>query len=236
MTDVVDPFDEGTFDDSAIDPFADPDEVGGQRGPFVPWPNVDVIEGRLLALFPKTFDGKAEVSKYTQEKYNAPSERAEWRVDVVVLDGPVPFSYAYRGKVEGTKDEFADMTYTVEALPFFVPNFRITWANVIGTLNKGHEKGALIGRLRAGYTAKEMRNGKTFADFEREVAAWEETVKNSGAKKAGEAPRARWHFDLSRDAGEKALAMNWYRTAYADGYRIEKATIKNAEEKPGNRS
>lgn len=234
MTDApADPWadDAASMSDADVDPFADPDEVGGPRGPFIPWPNVDVIAGRLLAVFPKAFDGKAEVSKYTQEKYNAPAERPEWRVDLVVLDGPVPFSYAYRGKVEGTKDEYADMTYTVEALPFFIPNFRVTWANVIGTLNKGHEKGALIGRIRAGYTAKEMRGGKTFADFDAEVAAWEERVKKEGARKAGDAPRARWHLELSRDPAEKALAMDWYRQAHADGYRIEPATIKNAEER-----
>lgn len=225
MTDVTDPFAEASFDNSAIDPFADPDEIGGSRGPFIPWPNVTDITGRLLAVFPKSFDGKAEVSKYMQDKFNAPAERPEWRVDLVVLDGEVPFSYEYRGKVEGSKDEYADMTYTVETLPFFVPNFRIVWANVIGTLNKGHEKGALIGRIRPGYTAKEMRDGKTFADWQAEYDAFIENPRKN------KEPRARWHFDLSRNADEKALAMNWYRTAYADGYRIEPATIKNAEER-----
>ncbi len=236
MSDIEDPFaeDAAVLNEGDIDPFADPDEVGGPSGPFIPWPNVDVIAGRVLALFPKAFDGKAEVSKYTQEKYNVGPTRPEWRVDVVVLDGEVPFSYEYRSKKEGTKDEFETKTYTVESMPFFIPNFRITWVNVIGTLNKGHEKGALIGRFRAGYSAKEMRNGKTFEDFNREVAEWEQEVREHGARKAGEPPRAKWHFELSRDPADKALAMAWFKQAHADGYRLTPATIKNAEDRNGN--
>lgn len=226
MTDVTDPFADASFDDAAVDPFADPDEVGGQRGPFIPWPNVTDIAGRAIALFPKSFDGKAEVSEYMQKKFGAPPVRPEWRCDMLVIDGEVPFSYEYRGKVEGTKDEYADMTYTVETLPFFVPNFRIVHLNIIGTLNKGHDKGALVGRIRPGYTAKEMRDGKTFEDWAREYEAF-----LSDPRKNKE-PRARWHFVLSaKDAPEKAVALDWYRKAYADGYRIEPATIKNAEEK-----
>ncbi len=235
MSDIEDPFaeDAAVLNEGDIDPFANPDDVGGPSGPFIPWPDIDTLAGRLVALFPKAFDGKAEVSKYMQEKFNLGPTRNEWRVDVVVLDGPVPFSYEYRGKKEGTKDEFETKTFTVESLPFFVPNFRVTWANVIGTLNKGYEKGALIGRLRAGYTAKEMRNGKTFEDFAAEVAAWEEKARKD-PKRAGEPPRARWHFDLSRDSADKALAMAWFRQAHADGYRIMPPTIKNAEERNGN--
>lgn len=226
MSDVHDPFADASFDDAAVDPFADPDEVGGQRGPFIPWPNITDIKGRAVALFPKAFDGKAEVSKYMQEKFNAPSERPEWRVDMLIIDGAVPFSYEYRGKVEGSKDEYAEMTHTVEALPFFVPNFRVVWANIIGTLNKGHDKGALVGRFLPGYTAKEMRDGKTFADWQAEYDAF---LAAPGKKKE---PAARWHFVLSpKDSPEKAVALDWYRKAYADGYRIEPATIKNAEEK-----
>lgn len=225
MTDVVDPFADASFDDAAVDPFADPDEVGGPSGPFIPWPNVTDIAGRALAFFPKAFDGKAEVSKYMQETYNLGATREEWRVDMLVIDGG-PFSYEYRGKVEGKKDEFETRTFEVAELPFFVPNFRITWSNVIGTLNKGHEKGALVGRLRPGYTAKEMRNGKTFEEWQAEYDAF-----LSDPRKNKE-PKARWHFVLSpKDSPEKAAALAWYRTAYADGYRIEPATIKNVNER-----
>lgn len=221
MTDIEDPFADSAITDADIDPFADPEEVEGPKGPFIPWPKVDVIRGRLVALAPISFDEEAKTSEYAQKTFNSPPTHQEWRADLVVLDGGAPFSYQYTSKVEGSTDEFEEKTFTVAELPFFVPNFRVTWANVIGTLNRGAEKGILIGRFEAGYSAKEMRAGKTFEDFQKEEEAFFK------APRGKVQPKAKWHFVLSRSPEDKALAMDWYRVAHAEGYRVPKVEYRN---------
>jgi len=224
MTDMPeDPFAESSISDADLDPFANPDEVEAPKGPFVPRPGMQDIRDRLVVLAPKLFDKASKVSDYAKSEFGMGDNQELWVADLVVLDGALPLTFEYRGKVEGTKDEFESKTHEVTELPFFVPGYRITWKNVIGTLNKGWDKGLLYGRFRAGYTAAQMRGGKTFEDFAAEEAAFEKSPRGKTQ------PKARWHFVLSREVADKELALRWYRAAHADGFRTVTPEFKNMD-------
>lgn len=216
--DMEDPFAVAVDED---DPFASEEDFGRNSGPFVPWPGIEDVAGRLVVLVPRKHDAEAKVSEYLQNTYNLPATREEWIVDVVVLDGEVPFSFSYRGKEDKDSTEYVEKVFTVESLPFLVPGWKVSWGNVIGAINKiaGGTKPMGIGHLRAGYNAKDMRSGKTFEMFEAEYSAWEEKVKKN-PKAAGAAPRQVWHFVPSGDAGDKAKAVAWWKQAKAEGFSI----------------
>jgi hypothetical protein len=217
MSDVMDdPFAVGVDEN---DPFATSEDVKS-GGVFVPRPPIDVLEGRTIVVVPRSFDPEAKVSDYLQSK-GFPAVREEWTVDLVILDGG-KMEYEYRSKVQGKENEFEAKIMTVEEFPFTVPNFRVSWANIIGSLNKLDKSPRPfgVGRIRAGYSAKEMRNGKTYEDFAAELAAWEAKVK-ADPRKAGERPKAKWHFELldtNPDAMAKARA--WWNVARTEGFKI----------------
>jgi hypothetical protein len=217
MTDHIsdDPF---AVETNADDPFAASEDVKS-GGTFVPRPPVEMLEGRLIVLVPRSFDKEAKVSDYLQSK-GFPAVREEWTTDLVILNG-APMEYTYRSKKEGTKDEFEEKTFSIDEFPALIPGFRVSWANIIGSLNKlsAGPKPFGLGRIRAGYSAKEMREGKTFEDFERELSAWEEKVKAS-PRSAGEKPKAKWHFVISDDAADRKLALEWWKVAQAEGFRV----------------
>jgi hypothetical protein len=225
---VTDPFaveqesssQERQYDGDMDAPFASPDEmVAG--GEMVPFPPIDALSGRLVAVVPRKFDPAAPVSTYLQQTYNLAPTREEWRVDLAVLDGG-ELRYSYRSKTEGTEDDYEEREHVVAAddLPFFVHNWRVTWANVIGRINKmPAHRAMLLGRFRPGYSAKEMFAGRTFADFAAEMEAWEEKARVN-PRAAGQAPRAKWHLDLTVSDADRALASEWWRQARAGGYTI----------------
>lgn len=217
--DLTDPFAANTDED--FDPFADADDVKS-GGPFVPWPNIEAVAERLVVLVPRKFDEKAKVSAYLQEKYQLPAEREEWTTDLVILDGG-DLSYTYQAKKDGTKDEYEEKTHTVAAadLPFLIPGWRVSWANMIGTLNGLAKLSTPVGfgRIRAGYSAKEMRAGKTFEDFAAEREAYYAARAANPRAKLDE-PKPRWHFVLSKDPADKAKALAWWKAAVAEGYKL----------------
>jgi hypothetical protein len=200
------------------DPFAGADEANARGGTFVPWPPIDAIEGRLIVLVPRKHDKEAEVSEFLQRTYNLPKTREEWRADLVVLDGG-DLKFTYRAKVEGTDPvRFDEKEHFVAAvdLPYVTPNWRITWGNILGTLNRIHggPKPFALGRIRAGYSVAEMRNGKTYEDFAKELAAF--YAKPQGKKQ----PKPTWHFETDDSPAAKAPALAWWKAARAAGFSV----------------
>jgi len=202
------------------DPFATKEDIKSS-GVFVPRPPIDALEGRTIILVPRSFDKEAKVSEYLRREYNLPEFREEWTIDLVILDGG-KLEYEYRSKKQGTEDEFEDKIMTIEDFPFLVPNFKVSWANIIGSLNKlsASPRPFGVGRIRAGYSAADMRKGKTFDAFTAELAAWKEKAKQD-IDKAGDRPKAKWHFELLDESPEAmAKARAWWTTARAEGFRI----------------
>lgn len=214
---LEDPFAAATEDGLVDDPFATADEASSKGGPFVPWPGIEAVSGRLVVLVPRNHDENAPVSPYLQRTYNLPATREEWKVDLVVLDGG-KLEYEYRSKVEGTEDTYEKKTFTVDAadLPFLVPNWKITWGNIMGTLSRTSKtaKPFVLARIRAGYSIKEMRAGKTYEQFKAEQ---DEFYANPRGKKE---PRPVWHAEVTDAPADRALALNWWKAARANGFTL----------------
>ena len=207
------------------DPFATGEDFKSTGGAWNPRPSsAEDLAEKLIVVVPRTFEKDAKVSDYLREKFNLPETREQWTADIVVLENNVsgPWKFTYRGKENRDSTEYVEKLAEVTEFPYEMPGYRITWANVIGALNKisNGPKPMGIGRIRAGYTAKEMRSGKTFEDFAAEVAAWEEKVRTEGVRKAGDAPRPRWHFEPSDAAEDRAKALAWWKVARANGFTI----------------
>lgn len=196
------------------DPFATADEAQSHSGPFIPWPKIDDIQGRLIVLVPRKFDAEAKVSEYAQRTFGMNPTQEEWRTDLIVLDGG-RLEYAYRAKVEGKEDEYRDATHVFDTLPALIPNWRVTTGNIIGVLNRVSEspKPFALGRIRAGYTAREMRAGRTFAEFADELDAFYQNPRK------GKQPKPVWHLVVSDDAGDRAIALAWWKAAAAEGFK-----------------
>lgn len=205
------------------DLFATAEDLKSASVQWTPRPSsAEDLAEKLIIFVPRKFEKDAKVSEYLREKYGLPETREQWTTDIVVLDGPIPWTFSYRGKENRDSTEYVEREHTVTEYPYTMAGFRITWANVIGALNKiqAGDKPFGLGRIRAGYTAKEMRSGKTFEDFAAEVAAWEEKVKTEGVRKAGEAPKARWHFDASHTPEDRKKALAWWAVAKAEGFQL----------------
>lgn len=220
MTDIhEDPFATSATTVDEDDPFATSEDVKS-GGSFVPRPPIDVLAERLIVLVPRSFDAEAKVSEYLRREYNLPEFREEWTIDLIVLDGGT-MEYPYRSKVQGTESDYEEKTMTVDEFPFTVPNFKVSWANIIGSLNKlaKSPRPFGVGRIRAGYSAADMRKGKTFEDFAAELAAWETKVK-ADPRKAGDRPKAKWHFVLDESPEALVPARAWWSKARAEGFKI----------------
>lgn len=211
-SDVRDPFAVDSPED--YDPFATADEAT-TTGTFVPWPGVEAVQDRLVVLVPRKHDKEAPVSAYLQQKYNLPATREEWRVDLVVLDGPTPFGYKYQAKVEGTEDQYQEATHVFDTLPAVIPNWRVTWGNILGVLNKISEgpKPFALGRIRGGYGVAEMRKGRTFEEHTAELNAY---YANPRGKTQ---PKTVWHLVVSDDPKDRAVALKWWHAAAASGFK-----------------
>lgn len=205
---VRDPF--ATQDDD-FDPFATPDEATA-GGPFIPWPSIEAVSERLVVMVPRTFDAEAKVSEYAQQKYGMKATQEEWRVDLVVLDGG-RLEYAYRAK-EG--DDFTEAKHVIEELPALIPGWRVSAGNIMGVLNKVSKLSTplALGRIRPGYTKKQMDGGKTFAEFAAEREAF------YASPRGRTQPKPVWHLVVSDAPEDKAVALAWYRSAVTEGFKI----------------
>ena len=196
------------------DPFASAEDLKAGSGVFVPWPAIEAIRDRLVVIVPRTFDSEAKVSEFLQKTYNLKPTREEWKTDLVVLDGGT-LQYTYRAKRDGTENEYEEREHRIEALPALIPGWKVSWGNVIGSLNKiaDSPKPFALGRLRAGYSIKEMRAGRTFEEFRAEQEAF---YANPRGKKE---PKAVWHLEASEAPADKAVALAWWKTARAEGFK-----------------
>lgn len=210
-----DPF-AATNESDVDDPFASADDAKSNAGPFVPWPNVADLQGRLLVLVPRKYEEEAKVSQYLQDTHNIPPTRNEWTTDLIVLKGPLPWKYKYMARDEQDKEKYTEKEHTVESYPFYVPNWKVVWGNVIGALNAVTQtpRPMALGYLKAGYPIGEMRKGKTFDQFASELEAFYASPK--GKKQ----PKPVWHFVVSEDAGDRKLAQDWWKTAREEGFKL----------------
>lgn len=219
MTDPMeDPF---AVNVDEVDPFATADDLKSGGGTFVPRPPVEAIADRLVVLVPRSYDKEAKVSEYAQKTFNMNPVQEVWTVDLIVLDGG-ELSFEYRSKKADTKDEYEDKTHTVAELPYEVTGWRVRWGNVIGSLNKlsASPRPFGVGRIRPGYNAAEMRKRKDgFADYAAEIEAWAAKAK-SDPMKAGERPKPVWHFQVTEDPKDLALARAWWAKAKEAGFRV----------------
>ncbi len=217
---LADPFATPASVEDDFDPFATSDDVKTGSGVFIPRPPIDGLRDRLSVLVPRSFDKEAKVSDFLRREYNLPEVREEWTIDLVVLDGGT-LEYPYRSKVQGTENEYEDKTWTQDTFPFVVPNFKVSWANIIGTLNKlsASPRPFGLGRVRAGYSAADMRKGKTFAQFREEENAWIEKARKDPAK-AGDKPKAKWHFELDESPEARKVALAWWNVAKTEGFKV----------------
>jgi hypothetical protein len=208
--DIRDPF---AVEDE-YDPFATADEATS-AGQFVPWPGIEAVAERLVVLVPRAHDKEAKVSEYLQRTYNLPATREEWRADLVVLDGEVPFRYTFQAK-DKEGDGFHEETHQFDALPALIPGWRVSWGNIIGVLNRISDspKPFALGRIRGGYGAAEMRKGKTFEQHAAEMEAYYR------APKGKQQPKTVWHLVVSDDAADRTTALAWWKQAHAEGFKI----------------
>ncbi len=219
VNDMEDPFAVAVDED---DPFATSEDFKGGGGNFAPRPSsIEDLADLLIVILPRVFEKEAKVSEFLQEKYNMAPTREQWTADVIVIDGPKEWKFSYRGRKD-RDSEYEDMEQIVTEYPYEMLGYRVTAGNLLGALNKIHggAKPMGIGRIRAGYTAAEMRKGKTFEEFAKERAAWEARVQKDGIRKAGDEPKPRWHFDPSDAPEDRAKALAWWKQARAAGFTI----------------
>lgn len=206
--DIRDPF---AVEDE-YDPFATADEANKRGGPFIPWPKMPDITGRLVVLVPRKFEKEAKVGARAQAEYGMSATQEQWTTDLVVLDGG-QLSYACKIK-DG--DEYKDATHVIDTLPALITNWPVSSGNIIGVLNRISDgpKPFALGRILPGYPKKQMDAGKTFGDWAAESEAF---YANPRGKTQ---PKAVWHLVVSDDAADRALGLAWFKAATAEGFKI----------------
>lgn len=202
---VADPF--GSEPD-ASDPFATPEEVRGNSGPFIPTPKLEDIAGRLVAMIPRKFEDDAPIPEDFRQK-DGPTVRDRYTVDMFVLNGG-ELSYTYMGKVEGKENEREERTHTIPAdeVPAAFTNVWRVEASLIGQLRRidGTQRPVLLGVVRRGPQAADRRKGVTFDDVE---AAHEKWTKNP----KGNHPKFSWQVDTDITPEQRAAALSWWKSA-----------------------
>ena len=202
----ADPFNGVDVDQS--DPFATGETVNAGGGNFRPTPGPEALNGRLVVYIPRSFRKDAKVPE-SFAKFQGET-REEWRADLYVLDRRDLTYTANRTDQNGVKTQetitipAADMP--AEFLDTFVPQ-----AALIGQLRKvdGTAKPLLMGVLRRGPKAEQKKAGKTFADIEREYAAWMQAM---GQGRKTTEPGFSWQVDVDVTPDQKALALAWWKS------------------------
>jgi hypothetical protein len=175
------------------DPFATSSDFRG--GDFVPSPPLEILRGRLLAMFPRAFDPEAE-NRFKDQ--GGPATRELYTVDLYVLDGgPLKFPYKKKGNPEATdpaerEDKYLewDAGDPSPAEPFVITRFWVPQGNLIGKLKQAHAKGApFLGVLDLVPQKAGRDKGETPAKIRAEYDAW------IARNRVGNSPRIAWAFD-----------------------------------------
>lgn len=187
------------------DPFATSEDFRG--GPFTPSPPIELLRGRLVAMFPRKFEANAD-NPFKEESKPETYTRELYTVDLYVLDGgPLTFEYKVRGDAEkGTEDRYEthDAGTPTAAEPFVIKGHWVPQGNLIGKLKGSHRKGApFLGVLEIGAQAQDRKKGKTDAQIRAEQDAW---VKRG---KVGNGPRFSWTADVPSPDRRKVAIEFW---------------------------
>lgn len=196
------------------DPFATSEDFRG--GPFTPSPPIELLRGRLLAMFPRKFEAAAD------DPFNKDETREVYTVDLYVLDGgPLSFDYKIKANPEKNEPEryetFDAGTPTATA-PFVVKNHWVPQGALIGKLKGSHRKGApYLGVLDLGAQSNDRKAGKTDAQIRAEFDAW---VKRN---RVGSGPRFSWVMDVPAPE-RRSVAIEFWAAHKADIAPINAAT------------
>lgn len=185
------------------DPFATTEDYRG--GDFTPSATLEALQGRLVAMFPRSLDPNAK------DPNNPGQTREQYTVDLYVLDGGrLSYFYTQKGDPErGTSDEVKE--YVVEDIspsnPFHIASYWVPQGGVIGKLKKAHADGVpFLGIPTMVPTKADREKGKTNAQVKAEVDAW------VARQRQGARPRYSWSLEAP-DAGRRQGAIQWWATA-----------------------
>jgi len=206
--DIADPFAEGVDEG---DPFATADDVKG-GGAWTPSPKWEEVQGRLVAIFPRSFRDDAPDPFSDGGK----GVRDRWVADLVVLDGGA-FSFEYLGPRKEDGSDRDVLVHQVDEVPALFEGKYIHEASVIGQLNKAQKtpRPVVIGRVIRGPQAKDRKAGKTAADINKAWDGWE------AKGRRGAAPRFSWQIDVENvTEADRELARGWLKRARAEGFQV----------------
>lgn len=151
------------------DPFATSDDYRG--GPFTPSPPIEMLRGRLLAMFPRKFEADAP-NPFDDGKDPANKTRELYTVDLYVLDGgSLKYPYKQRGNPEATdpaerEDQHKeyDAGSPTPAEPFVIKGSWVPQGTIIGKLKRAHTDGVpFLGVLDLIPQAQDYKKGMTAA-------------------------------------------------------------------------
>ena len=204
MTMVDDPFGGVDVDE---DPFATSEDVKG--GVFAPKPKPEDLNGRLIAMIPRSF--KADHPKPEQWRKDANDTVQDlYTVDLYVIDGG-ELRFWYDAKVEGSEDLVpTEQIIPAEDMPAAFEGVWILQQALIGQLKRvdGTARPILMGTMRRGPQAKEARAGKTFDDIRDAYDAWV-----ARGKPDNKGPKFSWQVDVNVNADQRRQAQQWWATA-----------------------
>lgn len=212
---AADPF-TGAHD--SADPFATSEDYRG--GDFTPSPPIELLRGRLIAYFPRSFNSEAD------DPFNPGKKREVYTADVYVLDGgELTFPYKVKGDPEkGTEDEwktFEAGTPTPEA-PFVMKDSWVPQGNIISKLKKAHADGVpFLGVLDMVPQKAGRDKGVTNAQIRKEYDAW------VARGKVGDSPKFAWALDVPEPERRK-LATAFWAASKAEIEPINRATAPAA--------
>jgi hypothetical protein len=199
-TGPADPF---TATADMADPFATSETYRG--GDFTPSPTLEALQGRTVAMFPRSLDPNAK------DPNNPGQTREQYTVDLYVLDGGrLSYFYTQKGDAErGTQDEVKE--YVVDAIsptePFHVASYWVPQGGVIGKLKKAHRDGVpFLGVPTMVPTKADRDKGKTNAQVKAEVDAW------VARQRQGARPRYSWSLETPGQ-DQRAGAVQWWASA-----------------------
>lgn len=189
------------------DPFGRSSEYAGQGGAWDPRVPFDDIEGRACIFVPKSFRDDAP------DPFNEGEKREEWRVDIVVLEGPV---FSYTAKIKESKDaEAVEKTIEVNEFPATFRSQSISQGQLVAALkgvDKDPAKLFLFGVLTR--VPQKRDAGKyTIESIAASRAAYVEYVKRTGKTEPDNRQRSTWNLDDREQVLSPqrfALARAWW--------------------------